>query len=233
MTRPTALSRLTPAQSRGLAVALAVLALLAALALVIGPVLWLHWHYDKAIADASDRLQRYRRVAAQAPAYREALDTLSTLDGRRFFLRNTAANLASAELQELVRNAIEGNGGRINTSQSPAPRDDAGVQQILANVQFFATAPALANILYAIETGLPELEVDNLTVRPQNAFRTFKPTPGQEPELVVQIDVVGWALQAEARPGDAAAAAATKGGKGRPSGAAAAKGRPALAPGKP
>jgi hypothetical protein len=45
----------------------------------------------------------------------------------------------------------------------------------------------------AIESHQPYLIVENLTVRPLNAFRGFKPAPGQEPEVNVQLDVGAWA----------------------------------------
>jgi hypothetical protein len=205
--------RMTPTQSRALAVALAVIAVVALVALVAVPVVLAHLHYNHAIADSADRLMRYRRIAAQAPEYRKALDAMRAKDGRRFFLKNTAANLAGAELQEIVKGAIESNGGRITTSQNPPPRDDGGMKQIVANVQFFATTPVLAKILYTVETSQPYLVVDNLSVRPLNAFRGFKPGAGQEPELNVQFDVVGWALPepASATPTNAAPASAKAG----------------------
>jgi len=192
--------RITPSQSRALAVALAIVALLALIAVVVVPVVLAHLHYNHAIADSADRLMRYRRIAAQAPEYRKALDAMKARDGHRFFLRNSAANLAGAELQELVKGAIESNGGRITTSQNPQPRDDGAMKQIVANVQFFATTPVLAKILYQIETQQPYLVIDNLSIRPLNAFRAFKPAPGQEPELNVQVDVVGWALPEPGKP---------------------------------
>ena len=200
---PAFAARLTPSQSRALAVAMLAIAVLGALALLFGPFVWLHLRYDRAIDDATDRLDRYRRVAAQAPELRKALDLMREKDSRRFFLRNSAPNLAGAELQELVKSAIEGNGGRITTSQNPPPRDDGTMKQIAANVQFFATTPALAKILYAIETQQPMLVVENLTVRPLNAFRGFKPGPGQEPELNVQFDVVAWSLPEPPKKPDA------------------------------
>ena len=51
----------------------------------------------------------------------------------------------------------------------------------------------------AIETHQPYLIVENLTARPLNAFRGFKPAPGQEPELNVQLDVGAWAYAEPAR----------------------------------
>ena len=140
---------------------------------------------------------------ALMPEYRidGALAAMDRRDGRRFYLANTAANLAGAEVQELVKSAIEDNGGRITTSQNTAPRDEGRFREIGVNVQFFATTPNLQKILMAIETHLPYLIVENLTVRPLNAFRGFKPAPGQEPELNVQLDVGGWAYPEPVKPG--------------------------------
>jgi hypothetical protein len=203
---PAFIARLSPAQARALALGLLVVVVAALLALLLAPVWLLHKHYDDAIETWSTRLATYRRVAAQAPELRAALDAMRSKDGRRFYLRNTAPNLAGAELQELVKAAIEGQGGRITTSQSPAPRDDGGFRQIVANVQFFATTPNLQRILYALETREPYLVVDNITIRPTNAFRGFKPAAGQEPEVNVQLDVSAWAMpEPSARPAAGAA----------------------------
>jgi general secretion pathway protein M len=186
---PAAIARLSPPAQRKLAVGLLALCVAAALLVVVGPIVLMHRHYDAAIGDLSDRLERYRRVAAQAPELRSAIEVMKEKDGRRFYLKNTAPNLASAELADLVRSAIENNGGRITTSQTPGPRDEGAFRQITVNVQFFATMPALARILHALDTQVPYLVVDNLTIRPLNAFRGFKPAAGQEPENNVQLDV--------------------------------------------
>ena len=203
---PALLLRLTPPQARALAILVLVAAVALVLAILLAPVLMLHKHYDDAIETWSTRLSTYRRVAAQAPALRSALDAMRTKDARRFYLRNTAPNLAGAELQELVKSTIEQAGGRITTSQSPAPREDGSFRQIVANVQFFATTPNLQRILHALETKEPLLVVDNITIRPTNAFRGFKPAVGQEPEVNVQLDVSAWAMPepvAKAAPGKA------------------------------
>jgi hypothetical protein len=110
-------------------------------------------------------------------------------NGRRFFLHNTAPNLAAAELQDIVRAAIENNGGRITTIQGAQPRDDGRFRQIGINVQLFATTPNLQKILFGLETQTPYVLIDSLTVRPLNAFRGFKPAAGNEPELSVLLEV--------------------------------------------
>ena len=186
------IERLPAKQQRALAVGLLVVAVLVVLSLLLLPVVLLHKHYDDAIAQLSGRLETYRRVAAQAPEYRKAQEAMREKDARRFFLKNSAANLAGAELQELVRAAVEGNGGRITTSQNVAPKDEGRYRQIGVNIQFFATTPNLQKILYALETQQPYLVVENLSLRPLNAFRGFRPAPGQEPEVNVQLDVIGF-----------------------------------------
>jgi hypothetical protein len=189
-----AIAKLSPSRQRTLAAVLLVVAIVAALSLLLLPLVLLHRHYNDTIAALTDRLERYRRVAAQAPEYRKALEAMRERDGRRFFLKNTAPNLAGAELQELVRAAIEGNGGRITTSQNQVPRDEGRFRQIGVSVQFFASTPALQKILFAIEAGPPYLSVENMTLRPLNAFRGYKPAPGQEPEVNVQLDAAGYAF---------------------------------------
>jgi hypothetical protein len=181
-------------QSRALAVGLLALAVLLTLALLLVPFVLLHRHYDASIGSLQERLDVYRRVAAQAPELRKALDTLRVRDGHRFFLHNTAPNLAGAELQDVVRGAIENNGGRITTIQIAQPREDGHFRQIGVSVQLFATTPNLQKILYALETQTPYALVDSITVRPLNAFRGFKPPPGAEPELSVMLDTSGYTL---------------------------------------
>ena len=173
---------LKPGQSRALAVVL-----------LIAPWVMFHHHYDLAIDSMSDRLERYRRVSAQGPEYRKALDAVRAKDGRRFFLKNTAPNLAGAELQDMVKAAIENNGGRLTTISIAAPRDDGRFRLIGVNLQLFASTLNLQKILYSLETQQPYLVVENMRISPLNAFRGFKPAPGAEPEINVLFDVVGYA----------------------------------------
>ena len=189
-----AIVRLPQSQQRVLAVALLVVAVAFAVSVLLLPLLLLHKHYNDMIAALTDRVDTYGRVAAQAPEYRKALEAMREKNGRRFFLKNTAPNLAGAELQEQVRAAIEGNGGRITTSQNQNPKDESRFRQIIVTVQFFASTSALQKILFALEAQPPYLAVENMTLRPLNGFRGFKPAPGQEPEINVQLDVSGSAF---------------------------------------
>jgi len=186
-----------PGSNRGrqLAVALLVAAIALAVAIVALPFWLLHRHYDVAIADSLDKLDRYTRIASTRPLVAKELEAIRGKDLRRFFLRTGAAALSAAEAQEAVRALVEASGGRLITMQAPVSRDDGHYRQVSANVQVQANIFALRKILHALENNVPYLFVDNLTVRTQVAGN-FKPAPGAEPEMFVQFDVSGYALKA-------------------------------------
>ena len=180
-------------QSRRLAILLAVLAFAAVIAAIGIPVWMAHRYYDKHLAESTDKLDRYRRVAAMRPEVAKQLDSLRTKDTRRFFLRSGAAALSGAEAQEAIRTLVEGAGARLISVQAPPAKEEGRYRQVTVNVQMTANIFALRKILHAIEGYTPYLFVDNLLVRSQ-VPGNFKPGPGAEPEMFVQFDVYGYAL---------------------------------------
>jgi len=187
------LERMNPTQSRRLAILLAVLAIAAIIAAIAGPVWMAHRWYDRNLAEATDKLERYRRVAAMRPEVAKQLDALRNKDTRRFFLRSGAAALSAAEAQQAIQALVEGAGARLISVQAPPAKDDGRYRQVTVNVQMTANIFALRKILHAIENYTPYLFVDNLLVRSQ-VPGNFKPGPGAEPEMFVQFDVYGFAL---------------------------------------
>jgi general secretion pathway protein M len=65
------------------------------------------------------------------------------------------------------------------------------------NVQLTGTIFALRKILHAIENNQPALFVENLQVRSQ-VPANYRPNPGQEPDVYMQMDVSGFTVQAPA-----------------------------------
>lgn len=182
---------LSPEQGRKLALAiLAGLVLLAVAAIAI-PTYLAHRHYDAALQDGADKLQRYQRIAAMRPDIVRSVETMRARETRRFFLRPGAPALSAAEGQEVVRQLIEGNGARLITMQVPPSREEGRYRQVTVNVQLTANIQALRRILHTIENSTPYLFVDNLMVRTSVASN-FRPAPGAEPEMFVQFDIYGY-----------------------------------------
>ncbi|MGZ5032103.1 MAG: type II secretion system protein GspM [Usitatibacter sp.] len=187
-----ALTAMNPKQSRQLAVGLLVGAILAAIAAIAIPVWLLNRHYEAALDDATNKLDRYRRIATTRPEVVRQIEAMRAKEPRKFFLRSGATAMSAAEAQEALRAIIEAGGGRLITMQAPTARDEGRYRQISVNVQLTANIFALRKILNAIETNTPYLFIDNLLVRSQ-VPGNFRPGPGAEPDMFVTFDVSGYA----------------------------------------
>lgn len=194
--------RLSPVQSRALALSLLLLVILAALATIAVPTWLLHKRYDSYLDDYTDRLKRYRRVEALRPAIEEGIKAVEARAGRQNYLKGSSSASAAAELQGLVTKIIESNNGRIISSQAvPAKAEGKTAEPAKAaiSIQMNATIGSLLSILHALETNQPYFFVDQLTVRAGQG-RVYKPVPGVEPEYQVQLTVSGFALTTGGKP---------------------------------
>jgi general secretion pathway protein M len=186
------LAPMNATQGRRLALLLLALSIAAIVAAIAVPTYLAHRHYDNAIAEYSDRLARYQRIASTRPTVARQLEAMRGKDARRFFLRSGTTAISAAEASEALRGIIEQNGGKLITLQAPTSRDDGRYRQITVSVQMAANAVALRRILHGIDTYTPFLFVDNLMVRTQ-VQSNFRPAPGAEPEMFVTLDVSGYA----------------------------------------
>jgi general secretion pathway protein M len=188
-----ALATMNPEQSRNAAVGLLIAAVALVVAAIALPFWMLHRHYDGALAESSNRLERYNRIAATRPDVAKQLDAMRGKDARRFFLRSGAPALSAAEAQEMLRSLVEGGSGRLITMQAPVSKDEGRYRAITVNMQLTANMQAVRKILNSIETSVPYLFIDNVKVTSQ-VPGNFRPQPGNEPEVFVQLDVTGYAL---------------------------------------
>lgn len=184
---------LTPLQSKSLAlVLLALVFVLAVLALAM-PVILIHRHYDAAIEQITDRMERYQRIIAMAPSLKAGLEKVKARNGRKFYLKNTAPALAAAEIQEIAKTVIEAQSGKLTSIQIVPHKDEGGYRQIAVNLQFSGSIANIQKILYTLETRQPYLFVDNLSIR-SRLMNNYRAAPGVEPEYFVQFDLTGYAL---------------------------------------
>ena len=200
-------------RGRLLAVALLLFVICTVIAAVAVPAYVLYHRYNDAQSAAQDRIDRYRRVSTQRPDYQRALDLLKARESARFVLKNTAANLGGAELTDLVRQMVEANGSRLSSIQAATFKDEGGFRVYSLNVGFNATPASLQKVLYAIETSIPYLFIDNTTLR-ATVPRGYKPPPNQEPEVSATMEIQAYGLKDVARNVRAPAAAGGAAGAG-------------------
>jgi hypothetical protein len=179
-------------QQRVLAMLL-LIALITAVAFAVSiPVRKAHARYDARLEEIIDKTARWQRVASQKTQLIDTLNAMRTKEPNRFTLKNSAANLAGAELQDIVRAAIEQQGGRINTIQIITPREEGGHRVYVVNSTFQSNINQLQKVLHSVESREPYLFIDALNVRSLTA-RAVKPVPGQEPMVLVTIEASAFA----------------------------------------
>ena len=193
--------RLSAMQSRVLALSLLLLVISAAVAAVALPTWLVHKHYDAYLEDFTDRLKRYRRVAALRPAIEEGITAVEARAGRQNYLKGASPASAAAELRGLVTRIIETHDGKIISSQAlPAKAGGKAVEtgKVAISILMNTTINSLPRIVYALETTQPYLFLNQLTVRVGG--RVSRPVPGVEPEYQVQLTVSGFTLAGGGKP---------------------------------
>lgn len=207
--------KLTPLHSRLMAIGLVLVALALFVGAIAWPTLWLHRRYDNFLADYTDRLARYRRIAAQRPAVEEAIRSAEARDSRKYYLKGNSPTLAAAELQGIVTRIVDAQQGKIMSSQVLPIKEEGkpgSPQKATLSLQLGASIIPLQLILHTIETHEPYLFIDQMTVRAHQG-RTYRPAPGVQPEFIVQLTVHAYALPAAAPSPATPTAAPAKGAK--------------------
>ena len=198
-------------RGRALAVALVLLAVSAVVAAIAVPAYVLYNRYEEARTAAEGRIERYQRIASSKAEHQRALDVIKARESGRFFLKSSAPNLGGAELTDLVRPMLETNSARLTSIQPVTVRDEGGFRVYSLNVGFNGTPAALQKTLYAVETSIPYLFIENVTLR-ATVPRGYKPPPNQEPEVSVQMEVQAYGPKSTPPKSAQPAATVTPGG---------------------
>ena len=181
----------SPRDRRILAASILLLLIVTLFAALIVPTILLHRYYDQYLTKVSRQLSNQSAFNAMRPKVAAGLEALKARDVRKLYLRGTTAALASAELQDLVKQSVEAGGGRIIANTSNPPKDDGQYRVVTANFQLNVSNANLRRVLHALETREPYLFTDTLIIRSQVPFG-FRPQSGiPEPDLFVQMDVSG------------------------------------------
>jgi general secretion pathway protein M len=181
-------------KGRGLAFAMALALALLAIAAIVIPAYSLHQRYDAKISEVEDKVDRYRKLASHKTEHQKAIELVKAREGSRFFLKNTASNLAGAELTDFVRPLIEGTGARLTSIQQPTVKEEAGFRLYTLNLGFNATPANLQKALFALDTAMPYLFLESVTLR-ATVPRGFKPQPNQEPEYTAQLEIQAYGFK--------------------------------------
>jgi general secretion pathway protein M len=184
---------LVPEQGSGKLTAI----LLLLIALIFLYLLLFHWfilrhvEFSEEIAGLSEQLGRFERVAAQRGRYETLLQELQDrradeslfLEGDDF---NEAAAGMSEQLNQMIRTRAE-DSCQIVSRQPVRPRVEERFQRVTVNARMRCDIEDLAKILYSLETGVPMILAEELTVIKPRARRSRR--NGEEVQQQVLLDI--------------------------------------------
>jgi len=163
---------------------------------VLSPLLAISGGYAERIEEAEFKLQKLRKVAEEKGYWLRRLEEIKQqgqAEGR-LISRDTAA-LASADLQTLIKEAVNRAGGELISTQVIPERKEEQFTRVAVKLRMTGSTQMLRDVLYAFESGHPLLFVENLNIRP---IRSAQPSfPGRKAakiadKLSVDFDVVGY-----------------------------------------
>ena len=137
-----------------------------------------HRDYGTEISDLSVQLGRYQRVAAQKPQYESSLQDLENRQSdESLFLGGGDFNEAAAEMSERLGQMINTQAEdtcQIVSRQPVRPRVQERFQKVTVNVRMRCGIEDLKKVLYALETSVPIVIADEVTVIKPRARRRAK-----------------------------------------------------------
>jgi general secretion pathway protein M len=177
---------------RWLALGLLVAVLLAMLLLVVAPLLSSALELHEQKSELLFRLQRQRAVVARQESVAQNLSELKQQFAQQgYFTSSDTEALASAELQNIIKTAVNNVGGQLTSTQSLPSKTDQNFIQISVKVRMTGSMETLAGVLQSIEHAVPLLIITQLDITPVRGLHnpvTNKPDPSAM--LNVSFDVV-------------------------------------------
>jgi general secretion pathway protein M len=178
------------AKSRRTAILLFVVAVLLVYLLGFHWFIVRHLEYSTEVSELAEQLGRFQRVAAQ----REQVEKqLQSLQGRRsesnLFLPEGDFNEAAAAMSERLNQMVSGQADescQIVSRQPVRAREVERFEKVTVNVRMRCNVEDLMSVLYSLETGVPMIFVEELTIIKPRARRQV----GNKPDISAQaLDV--------------------------------------------
>jgi len=194
------IERLTGVQRRIAALALAAAAAGLGYAALVYPLIEAHRSYDERIAGLRHRLAQYQRMAQGREATQRLLEQRKRADlAKRYYLAERNPALAAAELQGLVKRAVEHGQGELITTQVVSGQRAERRAEVTLRVRVRGDIRTLQKLLYALESGRPILFVNNLSIDVAPAMRAARLAAAPPArDLLISVDVTAYTRERDA-----------------------------------
>jgi general secretion pathway protein M len=177
--------------------------LLLVIAVILVYVLCFHWFivkhidYGTEISELSAQLGRYQKVAEQRSQYESLLQDLNERrPDQSLFLEGEDFNEAAAEMSERLGQMINTQAEetcQIVSRQPVRPRVQERYQKVTVNVRMRCGIDDFRRIMYSLETSVPMVIADELTViKPRARRRSSRNTNNRGNALDIRFNMSGY-----------------------------------------
>jgi general secretion pathway protein M len=150
-----------------------------------------HIEYNDEISGLSDQLGRFQRVAAQRSDYQTLLQSLQERKtDENLFLSGNDFNEAAAGMSERLSQMITvqaDDSCQIVSRQPVRPRVEERFQKVTVNVRMRCRIEDLKKVLYSLETGVPMIIADEVTVIKPRSRRRRPSNRGPDTSGILDI----------------------------------------------
>jgi general secretion pathway protein M len=175
---------------------MAVLLLLAVASMAIP--WWSKWQaYQEDAADTAARVARYRALIESREDIEKQLHQLQEqIRQRGYFVEAGNPDLAAADLQQRIKEIVTKAAGTLVSTQSLAGNDRETSRTVVIKVRMKGDMDALARVLYALETGVPVVTVENLSIRGRRTVKGRRKNRVEGYSMDVNFNVLAYMMEA-------------------------------------
>lgn len=190
----------------GLRRILALAILIAALALIWGvavvPLQNRFEQYSESISQSRALLARHNQIIASKDVLQANIERIKqSRILKNGFFQARSTEIATADIQKIVKNAVEKSGATLVSVQVLPPEMEKGFQKIGVRVRMSGQINSLQSTLYVLETSWPLLFIDELDVRVRTSRRTRRRQRADEDgHLRIHFDATGYLRRMASQP---------------------------------
>lgn len=176
-----------------LALGVLLIALLLFFFVVVEPYISLLNTSEERVEDSAFQLNQAKKVISKKEFYVNEIERLESLHSEQtVYLKSTKKALATAEIQQILKRISANSKAELMSSQSISAESDEQ-NRVSLNVRVKADIFSLQKLLYALESGAPNLFIDKIQInRGGRAIFRFNNNESNNQGLDVSLQVYGY-----------------------------------------
>ncbi len=158
---------------RWLAIGLLIFVLLLVFFVLIYPIVNKGFELHNTKEHLAFNLKKYERILAGKEGVSQSIEAINQQNQEQGYFNNQGTSaLASAQMQEFIKQTIVQAGGQLSSTQVlPAAEEKDKFNRITVSVRMTGNIEVLRAVLYKLETSTPLIIIDQLDIRPMRSIR--------------------------------------------------------------